>query len=139
MANQSDYQSSTADWNRLHNYARRVSKETRRPREGPISYTKTEYRNVACQTTREYGPFGLFKKTEAKTEQRPISTSIEVIGPHWILDKRHHHIERNTRTQSGKQQETTHAQISFVLLPDGALRVVTLCEEEFTYTSQGKT
>ncbi|MCV7303512.1 hypothetical protein H7J93_28235 [Mycobacterium barrassiae] len=138
MPNLATYEASSIDWDRLNKYARRVANETRRPSESPIKYTTTEYVDVP-KTVAAPGLRGLLGRTETKAARQQQQREVVVVGKHWLLDRRHHHIERNGRGKDYTNQETTHEQHYYVLLPDGSLKHVILWEEEFTLTSFGRT
>lgn len=131
------YEASTADWKRLHAYARKVAQQTRRPLAGPIGYTVTDYRTVERQVVRNSGPFGMFKHTETRSERQPFSRHVPVIGQHWVLDERHQNIEKNVGGRNSHHQETTHEKTTYLLLPDGALKYVAVWEEETVHTVDG--
>lgn len=79
---------------------------------------------------KKHGPFGLFTRVTHKTERKAVNRQVEVVGAHWVLETRNHHIERNVKLRNGKHQETTHEQHYLILLPDGALKKVVVWEEE---------
>ncbi|MEV4859903.1 hypothetical protein [Streptomyces ossamyceticus] len=133
------YEASTADWKRLRAYARKVARQTRRPLAAAIGYTVTDYRTVERQVVREHGPFGLFKRTETRSERQPFSRHVPVIGQHWVLEVRHQNIEKNVGGRGGHHQETTHEKTTYLLLPDGELKCVAVWEEESVHTADGRT
>jgi hypothetical protein len=138
MPDRQAYNASTIDWSRIHAYAQRVARETRTPAENAISYHTTEYRTVTKQVEVKHGLFNLFTKVENKSEQVTANKRIDVIGRHWVLERRHHHIERNTRERTYTNQETTHEQHYVVLLADGSLKNVVLTETENMNTAHGR-
>jgi hypothetical protein len=133
------YEASTADWKRLHAYARKVARQTRRPLAAPIGYTVTDHRTVQREVVRSHGPFGLFKRTETRSERQPFSRHVQVVGQHWVLDVRHQNIERNVVGRGSHHQETTHEKTTYLLLPDGGLKRVAVWEEESVHTADGRT
>ncbi|MBM7494499.1 hypothetical protein JOD64_005721 [Micromonospora luteifusca] len=139
MPDRQAYEASVADWPRLRAYAKRVARDTRKPQEGSISYTTTEYQTVEKERVRKSGPFGLFTRRELTSQQQPVTRRIGVVGGHWALDRRNYHIERNTRLRGGTHQEITYEQHTFLLLPDGALKHVVLWEEEVMHVERGVT
>jgi hypothetical protein len=138
MPDRQAYNVSTFDWPRIHSYARKVAGETRTPAEKSISYTTTEYRTVTKQVEVKHGLFNLFTRVENKDERVAVSRCVEVVGRHWVLERRHHHIERNTKERTYTNQETTHEQHYVVLLADGSLKKVVLMETENMNTAHGR-
>lgn len=137
MPSREAYEQSGVDWPRLHAYAKRVARETHKPVERKITYSETIYENVPVERPKR-GPLRMFQRTIVENHRRRSTQVIQVADEHWILDKRHHHIEKNTNRTGTKYQETINEQISFILLPDGALKHVALYEEEFTSVSKGE-
>ncbi|WP_215549113.1 hypothetical protein [Amycolatopsis sp. CA-230715] len=69
-----------------------------------------------------------------------MNQRVDVVGPHWVLDRRHHSIERNARYgrgNRGSQRETTHEEHYVVLLPDGTLKKVAVWNEEVVTIDDG--
>ncbi len=108
MPNRNAYDASSIEWPRIRAYAKRVARETRKSREQPFSYTVHEYRDTTKKVETAHGPFGLFTKLVDKAERVAVDRRVEVAGAHWVLEHRHHHIERNTRsaTASSKRRRT---------------------------------
>ncbi|MFG1838955.1 hypothetical protein ACGFH8_11030 [Micromonospora sp. NPDC049175] len=132
------YEATTLDWARIRAYAKRVARETRKPTESAISYTTTEYETQTKRVEVKHGLFDMFTRVETRSERVAVARRVDVVGPHWLLDRRHNHIQRNTRNRNATQQETTHEQHHVVLLPDGSLKRVVVWEEEFLGTENGK-
>ncbi|MEU8387301.1 hypothetical protein [Micromonospora sp. NPDC048842] len=138
MPDKKTYEATTPDWARIRAYAKRVAGETRKARESAISYTTTEYQTQTKQVEVRYGLFDLFTRVENRSERVAVARRVDVVGSHWLLDRRHHHIQRNTKHRNVTQQETTHEQHYVVLLPDGGLKKIVVWEEEFLRTENGK-
>ncbi|MFG2008482.1 hypothetical protein ACGFNF_05350 [Micromonospora sp. NPDC048868] len=138
MPDKSAYEASTLDWARIRAYARRVARETRKPTESGISYTRTEYQTVTKRVEVRHGLFNMFTKVQHRPERVAVIQRVDVVGPHWVLDRRNQHIERNTRHRNTTHQETTHEQSWVVLLPDGSLKKVVLWEEENLRTENNR-
>lgn len=128
------YEASVADVERIKKFAIRVARETQHPLEAPISYRASVSVEVP-KTVRASGLAGLMGRTVDTTERRQEQRDVVVVGKHWLLERRHHHIERNTKGRDYKNQETTHEQHYFVLMPDGNLHHVYVWEEELVYTN----
>jgi len=137
MPNRQAYNASAPDWPRIHAYALRVAREIRTPAESGISYTTTEYKTVTKRIEVKHGFLNLFTRVENKSERVAVDNRIDVIGPHWVLERRHHHIERNTKERTYTHQETTHEQHYVVLLTDGSLKKIILTETENINTAHG--
>lgn len=129
------YEASAADWRRLRAYAKRVADQTRRPLAPPITYSVTDYRTVERAVTQRSGPFGMFNRTVTRSERQPFTRQVTAIGPHWVLDQRHQNIEKNHTDRTSRHQETTHEEITYLLLPDGSLKYVAVWEEETVHIS----
>ncbi|WP_071288558.1 hypothetical protein [Mycolicibacterium llatzerense] len=138
MANVAAYEASAADWDQLRRFAQRVAKETRQPLQAPIAYTTKTHIDVPV-TVSAPGFAGLLGRRVDTTRREERTQDVVVVGRHWLLERRHHHIERNTRGKDYTNQETTHEQHYYVLLPDGSMKHVCLWEEELVYTSHGRT
>lgn len=138
MPDRQAYNASTIDWSRIRAYARRVARETRAPAEDDLSYSVTEHRTVTKRVEIKYGLFNLFTRVEHKSERVAVDKRVEVAGRHWVLERRHHHIERNTKERTYTNQETTHEQHYVVLLADGSLKKVVLTETENMNTAHGR-
>lgn len=138
MPNIAAYDASVVDWDRLRSFASRVAKETRHPLQEPITYTTNAYVDVPS-TVSASGIAGLLGRTVISTKRESRSREVVVAGRHWVLQRRHHHIERNAKGKDYKNQETTHEQHYYILLPDGGLKHVCVWEEEFLLTSHGRT
>ncbi|MGW4215378.1 hypothetical protein ACWEIJ_45920 [Lentzea sp. NPDC004789] len=139
MPDRQAYNASTIDWSRLRAYAQRVARETRVPAESGISYTTTEYQTVTKEVEVKHGFFNLFTRMEPKSETVAVSKRIDVVGRHWVLERRHHHIETNRKERTYSNQETIHEQHYVVLLSDGSLKKAVLTETENTTTADGRT
>ncbi|WP_328617234.1 hypothetical protein OHS18_13410 [Amycolatopsis sp. NBC_00355] len=138
MPDRPAYNASTIDWSRIRAYAQRVAREARTPAEKGISYTTTEYQTVTKQVEVKHGAFNLFTRVENKSERVAVSKCVDVVGSHWVLERRHHHIECNTKERTYTNQETTHEQHYVVLLADGSLKKVILMETENMNTAHGR-
>jgi hypothetical protein len=138
MPDRQAYNASTIDWSRIRAYAQRVARETRTPAENGISYTTTEYQTVTKQVEVKYGLFNLFTRVENKSDRVAVSKRVDVVGRHWVLERRHHHIECNRKERTYTNQETTHEQHYVVLLADGSLKKVVLTETENMTTEHGR-
>ena len=138
MPNARAYEASTLDWTKLRRYARRVAAETRRPQAQAIAYTVTDFRPVSREVVRRTGPLGLFRRTEAVSENQPVERSVAVVGGHWVLDTRYQHIERSRRAPGGRYEETTSEKHVYLLQPDGSLTYVMLWEEEAVNNTHGR-
>ncbi|MEU7475463.1 hypothetical protein AB0A63_05720 [Lentzea sp. NPDC042327] len=138
MPDRQAYNASIIDWPRIRAFAQRVARETRTPAEQGISYTTTEYETKIKLIEVKHGPFGLFTKTERKSEQVAVSKRIDVVGRHWVLERRNHHIEHTTKTRAHTNQETSHEEHFVVLLADGSLKKVILIETENMNTAHGR-
>lgn len=114
MIDEAEYNASIVDWDALRRIAARAARESTLTREGPIAY-------VNAQGTEGTSP-----------AQR--GNRVEIVGPHWLLDRRNYHIERTTRGTNYRNQETTHEQHSYVLLLNGELKHVCIFEDEQVYT-----
>ncbi|MFD6073777.1 hypothetical protein, partial [Amycolatopsis lurida] len=108
MPDRQAYYASTIDWSRIRTYAQRVARETRTPAENGISYTTTEYQTVTKQIEIKHGLLNLFTKVENKSERVAVDKRVDVVERHWVLEQRHHHIERNTKERTYTVQETDH-------------------------------
>ena len=86
----------------------------------------------------KYGLFSLLTREESKSERVAVNNLVTVVGPHWVLERRNHHIERNTRHRNTTQQNTVQEQHYVVLLPDGRLKKAVVYEEENLRTENGK-
>ena len=139
MPDKKSYEASRLEWSRIRAYAKRVAYATRRPTESGISYSKTEHETVTKRVEVKHGLFNLFTKVENKPKSVAVNRRVDVVGPHWVLERRHHHIEHNTKHRNAVHQETTHEQHYVILLPDGSLKKVVLWEEENLHTEYGKT
>jgi hypothetical protein len=139
MPDRQAYNASTIDWPRIRAYARRVARETRTPAENGIFYTTTEYQTVTNPVEVKHGLFNLFTRVDKKSKQVTVEKRVDVVGRHWVLERRHHHIERNTKERTYTNQETTHEQHYLVLLADGSLNTVVLMETENMNTAHGRT
>lgn len=80
------------------------------------SNTPSPNRTVERETVHKFGPFGLFKRAEMRSERKPFRRHVPVIGQHWVLDARHHHIEKNVRSRGSHYQETTYEKSSSALV-----------------------
>jgi hypothetical protein len=138
MPDKKAYEATALDWSRIHAYAKRVARETRKPRAGAISYTTTEYQTLTKRVEVKHGLFDMFTRIENRSERVAVDRRVDVIGTHWLLDRRGHHIENNTGHRNDTQQETTHEQHYVVLLPDGALKTVAVWEVQFFGIRNGK-
>lgn len=118
------YNRSVLDWDRLRRYARRVAAETPLPLAAPLTYTRT------VRTVRtEHRPGGFLGLGKPRAVHTPQNTEVEetAVGPHWLLDHRYwHHFETKPRAYT----ESTRESYYLVLLPDGALKSVTVSQIE---------
>nr|WP_157527176.1 hypothetical protein [Kibdelosporangium sp. MJ126-NF4] len=136
MSDRQAYHASTIEWSRIRVFAQRVARETRTPAEQGISYTTTAYQTVTKQVEVKYGIFNLFTKPERTSERVEVNKQVDVVGRHWVLERRNHHIEQTTMERTN--QETTHEQHFVVLLADGSLKKVILIETENVNTAHGR-
>ncbi len=77
----------------------------------------------------------MFNRTVTRSERQPFTRQVTAIGPHWVLDQRHQNIEKNHTDRTSRHQETTHEEITYLLLPDGSLKYVAVWEEETVHIS----
>ncbi|MFI9452470.1 hypothetical protein [Amycolatopsis sp. NPDC052450] len=139
MPDRQAYYASTIDWSRIRAFARRVARETRTPAENGIFYTATEYQTVTKQIETKHGLFNLFTKVEDKRERVAVSKRVDVVGRHWVLEERHHHIEHSTKDRTYTVQETDHERHYVALLADGNLKKIILTETEVMSNTHGRT
>jgi hypothetical protein len=138
MPDRKAYEASTLNMARIFAYAKRVAKETRKPMEADIAYTTTEYKTVARQVEVKGGLLNMFARLETQSERVLENRRVEVVGPHWVVERRHHHIRHTTKGRNFTHEETHHEQYYAILLPDGGLKMVVLMEEENFHNEIGK-
>ena len=109
------YSASVPDWGKIRNYARRVARETKLALEPPITYLTT------VSGPAEPARGGLFGGLKTPRAAPSVTKTITVVGPHWLLAARDHHILRTSGGRESVTDETTHEYFYFALTPDGDL------------------
>jgi hypothetical protein len=116
VVNSAQYDASVLDMDRLNSFVQKVARTTRKPMAPPISYLVSET-VLESETTR--GLFGLGRR-EVQIS-RTVQKNVELVGPHWLLERRHWHLRDAWKVQGARLEEEQHEQIYLVLLPTGTM------------------
>lgn len=120
MVNRAGYDTSILDMARLNRFAEKVARTTRQPKSPPITYNAAE---TIYDTRIERGFLGMSRPKGIRTP-RTVVKAIELVGSHWLIDRRHWHLREVSKVGSTRIEEERHEQIYLVLLPIGEMRKV---------------
>lgn len=118
---------------RLERYALKVAQETQALRRPALTYEKSD---TVYDTRIERKLFGLSKKVSKVP--RTVTTNVEILGPHWVLDRRDYHKRSVVITQDRRIEEEYDEWDYVALLVTGELRFATKIESITTTSSSSQ-
>lgn len=119
MIDHDRYNASTVDMDHLRQYARIVAQETRLPQASPITIEESE---TVYDRHTERAFFGFGRPREIVTA-RKVNKEVEVVGPHWLLDRSDWHKRETFISTHSRVEEEEHSYTYLVLLPTGEMQL----------------
>jgi hypothetical protein len=119
------YEASQLDMSRLHGYAKRVARETRKPARDAVRERLTKQETYV--ETESYGILGMRTRQVSKT--RTVEAGWKtIVDEHWVLHATYHNIDKHEPWGHSEYHEDTY----WVLLKNGSLQKYTKWFEERT-------